>query len=278
MVGAPAVDMLCNSGGSGPTVETLEGVTSAFRMGAKEEEGEEEKKEEGEEKKEEGGEEKKEEGGMKCFPGEAIVQTQTRGAVNLASVQPGDHVLVEDGGALSFAPMLSFLHETREKGGEYIELVHEQGRVRMTANHIVFVNGPNGRSDKPAGKVQLGEQLVAVVEGATQTSTVLEINYKSAVMGMYAPLTHTGTIVVDGVVASNYALPDLSMKLPHSLAHFVLLPVRIYHALGLHNVMQVLCKLPGGSDLLSCSASSQYHPYIDVIYKKLGIQQLLKFV
>lgn len=214
---------------------------------------------------------------MACFPGEAIVQTQARGAVNLASVQPGEHVLVEEGGALSFAPMLSFLHETHENGGEYIELVHEQGRVRMTENHIVFVHGPNGRIDKAAGKVQLGEQLFAVVDGATQTSSVLEINQKSMAMGMYAPLTRTGTIVVDGVVASNYALPDLSMKLPHSLAHFVLLPVRVYHALGLNNVMQALCKLPGGSDLLRCSASA-YHPYIDVIYKKLGIQQLLKFV
>merc|ERR1719272_1250059 len=119
--------------------------------------------------------------------------------------------------------------------------------------------------------VELGEQLFAVVNGATMTSTVLQINQKSMAMGMYAPLTHTGTIVVDGVVASNYALPDLSAKLPHSLAHFVLLPVRIYHALGLNHIMEVLCRLRSGSDLLRCAAT-EYHPYIDVIHNKLGIQ------
>merc|ERR1719160_1129090 len=142
-VGAPAVDLLCHKGGgAGPTIADLDGVTNAFRMG-KEDEKKEEKKEE--EKKDE----KKEEEAMKCFPGEAIVQTRARGAVNLASVQPGEHVLVEDGGALSFAPILSFLHETRENRGHYIELVHEQGRLRMTENHIVFVAGPSGRIDKP---------------------------------------------------------------------------------------------------------------------------------
>lgn len=270
-VGAPAVDMLCHQGGeAGPTLADLDGITSAFRMGKTKEE-EEEKKEE---KKDD---EKKEEEGLKCFPGEAIVHTAARGAVKLHTVQPGELVLVEDAGAISFAPILDFLHKMHENGGEYIELVHEQGRVRITKNHIIFVAGPHGRIDKPAGAVHLGEKLLAVVNGTIVASSVIRIRHTIAANGMFAPLTHAGTIVVDGVVASNYALPHMSTKLPHSVAHFTVFPIRMYHALGLNYVMETLCELTSSSNLLPCAAS-EYHPYVEVIHKKLGIQKALKFI
>merc|ERR1719161_2822673 len=119
----------------------------------------------------------------------------------------------------------------------------------MTKNHIVFVAGPQGRIDKPAGAVHVGEKVFAVIDDAIVESTVVQIHSRSSSRGMFAPLTQTGTVVVDGVVASNYALPDLSLKLPHSVAHFVLFPVRMYHSLGFSYILETLCKFTS-SELL----------------------------
>merc|ERR1719181_195065 len=103
---------------------------------------------------------------------------------------------------------------------------------------------------------------------------------------MYAPLTAAGTVVVDRVVASNYAIPANGLILPHYLMHAALLPVRTYHALGLPFAMAHLWGK--GDDLPdSCSTGSresdgccdsdrlvsmnEFHPYIDFLYHRVQI-------
>ena len=48
---------------------------------------------------------------------------------------------------------------------------------------------------------------------------------------MFAPLTSSGTIVVDGVLASNYAGSSATLSSPHGAAHGIAFPLRVYHKL-----------------------------------------------
>lgn len=167
-----------------------------------------------------------------CFPGEATVQLSSRGPMPLKDLSEGDEVLVESpSGELAYEPVLGFLHAvsgTASDGYRYLSVTHSHGELRISSSHIVFVTREGiGRSDKFASDLEVGDQLVTV-SGA---SKVLAIHHDAGNDGMYAPLTSSGTVVVDGVIASNYAGPPLKGPLPHSCAHAVFAPVRMYNKL-----------------------------------------------
>merc|ERR1712048_732638 len=95
----------------------------------------------------------------------------------------------------------------------------------VSPNHIVFL--ADG-TDKLAANLLVGDELL-VAQGSGKVSSI-----KSAIgnEGMYAPLTASGTIVVDGAVASNYATHSSLTWIPHAAIHAAFFPLRLYHALG----------------------------------------------
>lgn len=229
-----------------------------------------------------------------CFPGEAKAEVEGRGAVPMADVRPADRVLVEraPGGPLVFEPVLGFAHARR--GGNaphhFLVLAHSRGEFRASDGHIVFVVESDGRRvDKPLGRVEPGEKLVvAGADGeAAALSEVLSVRRGSGHLGMFAPLTASGSIVVDGVVASNYGWPAKNVRLPHWLAHASLAPVRAYHSLGLSHLLAPLwrrfcggsaspngkLKWPcGGGGLVELEPNhddivDEFHPFLDVIMR-----------
>lgn len=229
-----------------------------------------------------------------CFPGEAKAEVEGRGAVPVADVRPADRVLVEraPGGPLAFEPVLGFAHARR--GGraphQFLVVAHSRGEFRASDGHLVFVVGSDGRRvDKPLGRVEPGDKLVVAGPdgGAAALSEVLSVRRGSGRLGMFAPLTASGSIVVDGVVASNYGWPAKNVRLPHWLAHASLAPVRAYHSLGLSYLLAPLWRrFCGGSASLSgklkwpCGGGGladlepdqddivdEFHPFLDVIMR-----------
>jgi len=200
-----------------------------------------------------------------CFPGNALVRTRVRGDVAMSTLRTSEDVLVEGhGGKLEFAPVLGFIHAQPEVHARYVSVVHEKGRLQVSHNHLVFVMDADGnRVDRLASQIKLGES-VFTAEGA---SVVVDIQQSKGAHGMFAPLTPTGTIVVDGVVASNYASPVPDAHLPHSLAHFALFPLRLYHQLGLAKFGSSLCEVLPSSSLCG---DHEYHPYVYALYKALS--------
>merc|ERR1712151_147872 len=94
-------------------------------------------------------------------------------------------------------------------------------RLKLTPDHLVFVVVMLSEGSqvvaRPARAVHPGDQLLAlsvegileptVVEKVVDMSSKLDIDVpdSSGSVGAFAPLTETGTIVVDGVSCSNYA-------------------------------------------------------------------------
>lgn len=176
-----------------------------------------------------------------CFPGNAQVRVRGRGLLSpIGELRPHDDVLVQSSsGTLVYESVLGFLHALPASGASYLAVKHELGELRVSEDHLVFVDGgSNGRIEKAAANLRVGDKLFAATADEDNIRNVLPSAVLSVArrdgknLGMYAPLTASGTIIVDGTVASNYAGLN-GLTFPHCAVHALFFPLRAYHWLRL---------------------------------------------
>lgn len=78
-----------------------------------------------------------------------------------------------------------------------------------------------------ASQIEIGDSVITTDGDRQLIDKVINVK-NSRDQGVYAPLTAEGTVVINDVVASCYAVVN-----SHSLAHFVYGPLRLYHNLEL---------------------------------------------
>jgi hypothetical protein len=169
-----------------------------------------------------------------CFPGQALVHVRGRGLAQISELRVGDELMMEHNGPVpTFESVLGFLHTTRSHGSQlsFVSALHERGLFRASDIHLVFVVGAGGeRMTKHAAELKAGDKLyVNDNDGQLVASVVLSVHKGASDPGMYAPLTPSGKIVVDGVVASTYADGAGYWKIPHAGFHAAFFPVRFFH-------------------------------------------------
>ena len=136
-------------------------------------------------------------GGGACFSGHNMVQVKDKGAVWMKDLRIGDYVEVSGN---NFEAIYSFAHYDPTGSSSYLQISTTSAKkpLEMTPNHLLFVHG---RGFVPASSVQVGDVLRSGED--TLKVSVTSITTKSAV-GVFAPLTPSGTIVVNDVLASTY--------------------------------------------------------------------------
>ncbi|XP_074051186.1 sonic hedgehog protein isoform X2 [Macrotis lagotis] len=187
-----------------------------------------------------------------CFPGSATVHLEQGGTKLVKDLSPGDRVLAaDDQGRLLYSDFLAFLD--REDGARKvfyaIETREPRERLLLTAAHLLFVAphnesgsagpppgraGPRapgaGRRSLFASRVRPGQRVYVVEErgGARRLlpAAVHSVSLAEEATGVYAPLTAQGTILIDRVLASCYAVIE-----EHGWAHWAFAPLRLAHAL-----------------------------------------------
>lgn len=202
----------------------------------------------------------------------------------MRDLRTGDRVLtsssVDGSGPLVYSPVLSFLDRRPGTNKTFYVIGTGAGlNITLTAAHLIFVTDcawlrdprrgrpSEARTDSPreaelrtvfASEVRPG-QCVLTAQGEPTFSAVTFVEERRG-SGLYAPLTHSGSIVVNGVLASCYAALD-----SHQLAHWVLAPLRFFYSLmgpseaqsdGLHWYPQLLQWL--GQTLLD---AGHFHPW-----------------
>lgn len=170
---------------------------------------------------------------MGCFPGDSVVTTVAGQKKLMKDLRVGDSVLaLTDDGLLRPSKVLLFLDRSETARTEYVTLVTESGKsITATPTHLVL------RWEKPewsqirhanpvfAKRVRVNDTLLTVVGGdRLRTERVVAVRHVEK-PGLYAPLTVDGTVVVDDVVASCYAVIDSQW-----LAHLAFLPARMVAA------------------------------------------------
>ncbi|XP_069580767.1 tiggy-winkle hedgehog protein-like [Brachyistius frenatus] len=212
-----------------------------------------------------------------CFPGSSAVILSDGRTKPLRDLQEGDQVLAADQrGHVVPTDFLMFMDRGRQTLQQFLvlETAAPRRRLRLTAAHLVFVTNRNGSDSSGfravfASNVKPGHWLHVVDDGprrlvpARVTGVTVE-PYE----GSYAPVTSHGTIIVDRVLASCYAVVE-----DHDLAHWAFTPVRLWRSvLSLVGMVKVLGGVhqadgvhwyPGilhhvGSWLLD---SSSFHPH-----------------
>ncbi|CAL1676887.1 unnamed protein product [Lasius platythorax] len=165
-----------------------------------------------------------------CFPGKSLVTTEDGGRKRLDEVSLGERIAALDShGDVVYSEVIAFLDRAPSERRQFIRLTTKSGRVlTLTPAHLVPVEN---RSSIFAAKVQPGDRIL-VSDTAARNRTNGRLRWDSVVEtklvleeGVFAPLTTEGTLLVDDVVASCYAVVD-----SQSVAHYAFLPLRIWNS------------------------------------------------
>ncbi|KAL1132703.1 hypothetical protein AAG570_010655 [Ranatra chinensis] len=161
-----------------------------------------------------------------CFTGNSTVLVEGGVRRRLSELQVGDRVLSLDKatGRMVYSEVILFLDRDESRWRQFLSVETSSGEtVRVTPSHLVLRKTLSGVLESVfAGKLAPGDVLM-VGSGKNLIETSVERVSVVADQGVFAPLTQTGTIIVDGVLASCYAVVE-----SQSLAHYAFAPVRIY--------------------------------------------------
>lgn len=131
-----------------------------------------------------------------CLSESATVEVFQGGLVALKDLQLGDRVKTSTG----YEPVYSFGHHDLESSADFLA-IHTSNNKRpleITKDHLLFLRGQV--TPVPAGSVRVGDRLQTQDKEGAIVTKIGAIHKQ----GLYAPLTASGTVVVDGVLASSY--------------------------------------------------------------------------
>lgn len=171
-----------------------------------------------------------------CFPGRSIVRTESGAAKPLEDLRLGERVAsLNSRGDIVYSEVIAFLDRSPTESRQFVRLTTESGRsLTLTPAHLVPIE--RGASVF-AARVKVGDRILVRdrAEDSFLTNDVSSdaedrLRWDRVVEarlvleeGVYAPLTNEGTLLVDDVVASCYAVVD-----SQTVAHYAFLPLRIF--------------------------------------------------
>ncbi|XP_063979467.1 indian hedgehog protein isoform X2 [Diachasmimorpha longicaudata] len=167
-----------------------------------------------------------------CFPGRSSVLTST-GPKPLSSLEVGEEIAsLDSNGEIVFSEMIAFLDYAPSSKRQFIRLTTFSGRqLTLTPSHLVPVEPKDLKipsSTFYAANVQVGDRILVRDDDKTRPggSRVRWDDVVEAELvleeGLYAPLTREGTVIVDDVVASCYAIVN-----SQTIAQIGFFPLRI---------------------------------------------------
>uniref|UniRef100_A0A668A9Y2 Hedgehog protein n=1 Tax=Myripristis murdjan TaxID=586833 RepID=A0A668A9Y2_9TELE len=170
-----------------------------------------------------------------CFPGSSLVLLADGGTKLVKELQLGDKVLAADlQGNVVPSDFLMFMDRDRQITREFYVLETDEPRRKLTLTpaHLVFVTNSNSSDSGDAeavfaSNVTPGQRLLVIGDDHPDRLIPLTVKrvYVEQHAGSYAPVTSHGTIIVDRVLASCYAVVG-----DHTLAHWAFAPVRLGRA------------------------------------------------
>eukprot|EP00929_Paragymnodinium_shiwhaense_P079135 TRINITY_DN41145_c0_g1_i2.p1 TRINITY_DN41145_c0_g1~~TRINITY_DN41145_c0_g1_i2.p1 ORF type:complete len:162 (-),score=31.74 TRINITY_DN41145_c0_g1_i2:292-777(-) len=135
--------------------------------------------------------------------------------------------------ASCFEEVLGFLHSVPTPATLFT-IEHEAGEMRVSGNHLLFVQKGAETKEAVGSEIRPGD-LIPTGEGGL--SMVLSVRRDMTESGLLAPLTSSGSIVVDHATASTYATTS-HLQIPHAAMHAAFFAIRALHQLPLQGYQQ----------------------------------------
>ncbi|KAK5877770.1 hypothetical protein CesoFtcFv8_025245 [Champsocephalus esox] len=167
-----------------------------------------------------------------CFPGSSTVTLQDGTQKPVKLLQSGDRVLAADAhGNPMYTDFIMFIDRDSTTRRLFYVIETEAGeKITLTAAHLLFVGQNNTDNTEEmsavfASQVQTGQTVfVFDAERRRLEPACVKRIFTHEYEGSFAPVTVQGTVVVDQVLASCYAVIQ-----DHDLAHWALAPVRFFY-------------------------------------------------
>ncbi|XP_070784131.1 sonic hedgehog protein [Enoplosus armatus] len=166
-----------------------------------------------------------------CFPGSSTVTLQDGTKKAVKDLQTGDRVLAADAdGNPIYTDFIMFIDQDSTTRRLFYVIETDLGqKITLTAAHLLFVGHNTTEEERMsaifASQVQSGQKVfVFDSERSRLEAVTVKRIYTQEHEGSFAPVTVQGTVVVDQVLASCYAVIE-----DHDLAHWALAPVRLAH-------------------------------------------------
>ncbi|KAM3860522.1 sonic hedgehog protein [Diretmus argenteus] len=166
-----------------------------------------------------------------CFPGSSTVTLRDGSQKAVRDLRAGDQVLAAtEEGSPVYTDFIMFIDQDSATTRLFYVIETESGqKITLTAAHLLFVvrnsTGDRRMSAVFASQVQPGQHVLVFDEAHERlTPVTVKRIYTQEHEGSFAPVTVQGTVVVDRVLASCYAVIE-----DHELAHWALAPVRLSH-------------------------------------------------
>lgn len=152
-----------------------------------------------------------------CFPGDAAVMLKDGKWSYMEVLKAGDEVHTGDERVVT-SKIFAFSHREEEVFTDMvrIQFANFTRSVTLSYGHYVYVNGKLSA----AGAVRRGD-ILKYYDG--RVYTVNSVVHSEQKMGLYAPHSFHGDLVINGVVVSTY-----STSVHPTLAHLLFAPVRAF--------------------------------------------------
>ena len=139
-----------------------------------------------------------------CYPGSAFIYNSNSQARRIESLQVGDEVLVITKNGIQSDPVITFIHRQPEIVERFLKIVTKREKILLiTADHLLFVEVTGQATAIPARDVKIGDTVYVRGSHGSEKDLVQSIStvYEK---GAYAPVTLSGTILVNDVHTSCY--------------------------------------------------------------------------
>ena len=139
-----------------------------------------------------------------CYPGSAIVCDITGRRRRMDSLQAGEKVQVITSNEIRTEPVITFIHYQPDVVQKFLKITTKKKKIlNITEDHLLFVEKTGQPTAIPARDVEVGDTVYVKGKHGIEKDAVQGI---SAVYekGVYAPVTLSGTILVNDVHTSCY--------------------------------------------------------------------------
>jgi len=177
--------------------------------------------------------------------------------VPIQSLVLGQRVLTLKENQILLTPFLGWIHKETETDMQFFTLETQSQKIVLSAKHVIFTK-TNQIQPEPvttfADMVKVGDLLHILENNTIRWEEVVRIQTDTRT-GIYAPLTSSGTILVDNILASCYAdflnqgVADTSF-LPIKLFPWLLDDQESQHKDGLRTYPHILMMLGNTLNML----------------------------
>ena len=168
-----------------------------------------------------------------CFSGNTNVETLDRGVIKISEIRQGDYLKTYDLNSKKwiFSKFVTYLHKNENSVGKFLSIKTSQNKtLTISPLHFIarldpkYLTRPNIEDFIEyvfAKHLKINDYLITENTGQSSFSLDKVIQIETVFdTGVYAPLTESGTLVVNSIFASCYA-----NTLWHNLGHFFFYPI-----------------------------------------------------